>query len=405
MLKKIWCDLKMAGGYKKNVRLYPFYYFFNNMMIIGPVLVPFMLFKGLSYTEIMTLQSISAIALLVFEVPTGAISDKISRKYSLFWGALIPAVGLIFYIVFDNFWWFVAGEILFGIGMSLASGTDTSILYESLKCMKRKKDYQRVEAEASFYSFVGQAVGAIISSVLYTVNVFIPFWISVINIVISAVLALFFTDSNKNKSEHKYHAHIWNSMGVVWKSNRILWVTLFAILMGVVFRGSFWLYQPYFEEVGVDVFWFGFIFFGFNAVAALSSKYLVEKYYMTRPRRVMMWLGVLMAISFIVPAIFAVKAAIVVLALQQVVRGLYKPTQKFYINHHIDDKYRATVHSLVSLAGSLGFAVCSPAIGWYLDGRGALPTYFWLGTLTALGVVGLIILRKIEKMRKVRREN
>ena len=47
---------------------------------------------------------------------------------------------------------------------------------------------------------------------------------------------------------------------------------------------------------------------------------------------------------------FVFPAAIAILALQQIVRGLYRPTLNFYINHQIQDEYRATVISLVSLS-------------------------------------------------------
>lgn len=39
--------------------------------------------KGLSFTETMALQSVFAVAIAVFEVPTAALADKFDRKYSM----------------------------------------------------------------------------------------------------------------------------------------------------------------------------------------------------------------------------------------------------------------------------------------------------------------------------------
>jgi len=73
--------------YERNVSVFLYYRFFNNMLIIGPVLMLFLLWKGLNYTNIMVLQSISAISVLVFEVPTGIVSGSFSGKSALLFGA------------------------------------------------------------------------------------------------------------------------------------------------------------------------------------------------------------------------------------------------------------------------------------------------------------------------------
>lgn len=387
---------------ERNLSIYPYFRFFFNLLIIGPILVPYMLFKGLNYAEIMLLQSISAIAVIVFEVPTGAIADKVSRSFSLLLSGFFAAAGLLMYIIFKSFWLFAIAEILFGIGMTFSSGADAAIVYESLVKLERKKEYQKIEANAVFFVFIGHAVGSIVSSFLYTYNHFLPFWISILNIFIAIIISFGFKDVDQQKSEHRYLLHVVKSIGVAFKTPRILWTVLFATLMGFVFRTSFWLYQPYFSKVGIEVKWFGLIFFYFNITAAVSAKLLMRKFYDTRPRRVLLSLISIMAVTYLLPAIFVFPWMIALLGLQQVVRGLYSPTLRFYINHHIKDQYRATVISLVSLAASLGFAVLSPFVGINLDKFGAIPSYFLMGIVTAGGTVGLVLLRRYQKLKKLK---
>ncbi len=384
----------------KNVKLYPYFRFFFNMLIIGPILIPYMLFKGLNYSQIMLLQSISAIAVIFFEVPTGAIADKISRHLSLVCSGFFCASGLLIYIIFQSFYVFIFAEILFGIGMTFSSGADSAILYESLVKLERKKEYQKIEGQAAFNVFMGHAIGSVISSLTYSYNKFLPFWISIVNLVIAIFLSFGFSDPERKKSEHKYLIHVLKSINVVFKTPRIFWTVMFAALMGFAFRASFWLYQPYFKHVDIDVKLFGFIFLYFNLVAAFSSKYLVRKFYDTRPRKILISLGIIISLSYLLPVLIITPAAILILGLQQIVRGLYSPTLRFYINHHIKDKFRATVISLVSLAASLGFAILAPFIGISLDKLGTIPTYTWVGMFTALGITSLILLRKFQKMKK-----
>lgn len=389
---------------ERNIKVYGGFRFFFSMLIIGPILVPFMLYKGLSYSQIMLLQSISAIAVFFFEIPTGAVADKLSRRLSLMLSGLFAIGGLLFYIIFDSFLLFAAAELMFGIGLTFSSGADSAILYESLDRLNRTRDYQKIEGHTASLIFIGQAVGSVISSFLYTRSPYLPFWISMGNLVIAAFLSLGFFDPSRQKSEHTYMLHVLKSCSIAIKTPRIFWTVLFAAFMGFLTRVSYWLYQPFFQQVHIDVKWFGLIFFGFNMVAAFSSKVLVKRYYDHRPRHVMLWLAGLMAISFALPALIVMPAAIVILALQQIVRGLYRPTLRFYINHQIKDAYRATVISLVSLAASLGFALLSPLVGVLLDGRGTVPAYCVMAAFSIGGVGFFILLRRMQKVKKLRSE-
>lgn len=403
MADKIPASADQNDNLIRNIRIYPFFRLFFNLLIIGPILVPFMLFKGLSYAEIMLLQSISAISVIVFEVPTGALADKVSRSRSLQYSGFFLGFALALYVLFRSFWIFALAEIMFGIGITLSSGADAAIVYESLVRQGRKKEYQKLEAHAAFYVFLGQAAGSVLSSFLYTYNPFLPFWISIFNIGIACFLASGFTDVEREKSHQTYLLHVLKSVSIARKTPRIFWTVLFSVMMGFALRTTFWLYQPYFSRVGIEIKWFGLIFCYYNLLAAVASKFLVRRFYETRPRRVLLSLALLLSASYLLPAIFIFPWMIAVIGLQQIVRGMYTPTIRFYINHHIRDEYRATVISLVSLSASLGFALLSPLAGITLDTAGAIPTYFWVGAFTAIATLALIILRRWQKLQKIRK--
>ncbi|KLO22414.1 MFS transporter [Marinitoga sp. 1197] len=386
--------------YNKNVIIYPIYRFFINFRIIGPILIPYLLFKGLNYSQIMLLQSIYSVSIFLFEVPTGSLADKVSRKFSLFLSGIFAALGLTLYIIFNSFLIFVLAEILFGIGLTLSSGADSALLYESLIKLNRKKDFQVIEGKSNYYLFLGHAFGSILSSFLYSYNKFLPFWLSTLSVLIGSIAAFFFIETDREKSKHNYTIHIFKSFKIAINTPRIVWALLYASFYGFIYRVGFWLYQPYFSTINIDVKWYGVIFFGFNIIAAWASKYLSPKIKDTRPRKVLLSLIMLMTLSFILPVIFISKLAIAFLALQQIVRSLYRPTMNFYINHQVEDKYRATVISMVSLAANLSFAILSPFIGMALDYKGTIFTYILVGIISLTGTIELILLRKKQKKLK-----
>lgn len=386
--------------YELNVKNFVLHKFFQNMIIIGPVLMLFLLWKGLNYVQVMMLQSISAIAVIVFEVPTGVISDKITRHLSLFLGNFCMATGLIIYILGKSFTVFAIGELVFGLGMTFTSGSDTSILYESLCALGRKKEYQKIMGRAMSAMFIGQGFGSIISSILYKIHPLIPFAASVGFVFVAMWLSLRFADHGREKSEYSYLMHTFQCFKLVVTKKRIFWALGFAIAMGIVYRSSFWLYQPYFNLVELPVIWYGIVFFFFNVCAAFSSHYLVPLLQDHRPRRVLLILLLAMSASFIIPALLPHIFMIGIFGFQQLVRGLYKPTMSFYINHQVEDHNRATVSSLVSMGASLGFALFSPITGYWLDTVGAKYTYLRMGWFSTTALLVLFFLWRMHKLSK-----
>lgn len=386
--------------YEKNISIFLAYRFFNNMLIIGPILMLFLLWKGLNYTNIMLLQSISAVSVLLFEVPTGAVSDKITRHFALFMGSLLCFAGLLLYILGKHFLVFVAAEIILGLGMTFTSGSDTSLLYESLDNLGRKKEYQSILGKAMSLVFIGQGVGAVFSSLLYKVNPLIPFIISMVFLAVAMVYASLFYDRKRTENTSSYLKHVFDSAGLIFAKKRILWALAFAIVMGIAYRCSYWLYQPYFNFVDLDVAWYGLAFLFFNLVAAFSSHYLVKKFQDFRPRRVLLVLLFIMGIAYLLPVIHPALYMIPIFGLQQLVRGLYRPTMSFYINHQVMNQYRATVNSMVNMAACLGFAAFSPLAGIWLDKLGTVQTYRNMAWFTWSGFLILFILWRWHKAKK-----
>jgi MFS family permease len=382
-------------SYERNIQNYTLYRFFYGMLIIGPVITPYFRWKGLSYTEIMWLQSIAALSVVIFEVPTGVVADKISRRLSLLCAGLCLGIALTIYIQTQSFYAFAFAEALFGLGLTFGSGADSALLYESLHRLGREDEYARIDGRAASFIFAGQAVGVVISSLLYTLNPNLPFWISVGSAFTASALAMRFVEIEREKSTQSYQAHILQNLHLVIKSPRILWVMGLSALIGFASRSGFWLYEPYFTHVNIDIVWFGAIFCFFNIIAAFSAKVLVN--HIKKYRIALLVMGLLLALSFLLPTFFIMPVAIVFLALQQIVRGAYRPTLTGYINRQIKDQNRATVISIVSLSGNLSFAFFSPLLGMYLDHNGTIATYWIVGVITLTGISLLTLLRRAQK--------
>ncbi len=184
----------MTDKAKRTVRSFYLFSSFSDLLIIGPIIVLFMLGKGLSFTEIMLLQSVCALAVFLFEVPTGALADKVSRKVSLCLGAVFYALGLFIYIVGNSFIAFAIGEIVFSLGTAMKSGANTALLYDNLKHENEQERFQEVLGKGRMYMFIMQGLGSILGAFAYTVDPNLPLWISIAFMGVTVLIVLGFDE-------------------------------------------------------------------------------------------------------------------------------------------------------------------------------------------------------------------
>ena len=112
--------------------------FFFNLSALTSVITLFYLRRGLNFTQISLLGVIISLAIIIFEVPTGLVSDIIGRKKSIIFGIILLLVHATVYIFANNFITFATGILFFAIAITFFSGCVTAIIYDSLKAIKKE---------------------------------------------------------------------------------------------------------------------------------------------------------------------------------------------------------------------------------------------------------------------------
>lgn len=375
---------------KKEIKNYYAYSAFAELLIIGPILVLFLLAKGLSFTQIMLLQSIASISAFIFEVPTGVIADKYGRKFSICLGASLWGAGLIIYVLGANFYVFILAEIVFNLGSALKSGSDTALIYDALKFVNRETEFQRVEGKARSFSLYAQAIGSIVASLLYTININLPMLVSVIFMIITIIITIRFEEppieEKRGKHGLSYIKQIKESGKYIYNHEKIKAILLFSMVFFIFYRAGFWFFQPYMKTVNIPVKLFGMIFFLFNIVAALVSRYSHEIMERTKPRT-LMFMASLISISFIILGITKVWIGVFAILLQQAARGLYRPVTRKYLNKHIPSDKRATILSFQSLVTNIAVAITSPFIGMLMDSTNVYTSHLVMAIIMIISIL------------------
>jgi MFS family permease len=102
----------------------------------------FMMFfqdNGLSLQSIMILQACYSLSVGLMEIPSGYAADILGRRKTLILGCVLAFIGFSLFSISYNFWWFLAAEILLGLGNSFISGADTALMYDSLLEVKIRR--------------------------------------------------------------------------------------------------------------------------------------------------------------------------------------------------------------------------------------------------------------------------
>lgn len=387
-----------------NVRKIYLYRFAKFSYFHVPIIIIFYGSRGVGFAEAMVLQAVYYASKVASEAPTGAVADRISRRFSLFLAALVSGAGYLIIFLSHNFWAFAAGEALAGIGISLASGADSALAYDTLLAEREEKRYTSVEGRAYAARLLAFALSAPIGGLLAEFNLAWPFAATVLSCLAAGSIALALKEPTRTtqRGKPRYPEILKRSVKLLIKNREIRWLTIYSAGLFAALRLAFWVYQPFMEGAGFPYFAFGLTFAGLNLFSAAVSTQAerLERFFGEKTTLIMM--PVLLAGGFFLMSVKIAPWALSFFLLQQVPYALFEPVLKAYSNRHIASEIRATVLSLQSMAGNLVFAAVGPILGLAVD-------YLFLNhALVILGGTVLIFFIPVlaaKTFAKIRTEN
>ncbi|KNG93225.1 MFS transporter [Pseudaestuariivita atlantica] len=158
----------------RTIALYPWFKFFQNLIFWQAIWFLY-LQQVLTPSEAILLYAVYDISTTALEVPSGYLSDRVGRRFTLLVAAISGAVGSALLAVGDSFAAFAAAQFMLGAAAAFASGTDSAILYESLDDAGRSDEVERQEVRAWRFTFAALAVSAIIGGVMARAAPTLPF--------------------------------------------------------------------------------------------------------------------------------------------------------------------------------------------------------------------------------------
>lgn len=327
---------------------------------------------------VLTVMNVTASAC---EIPTGVLSDWIGRKKTLVLSFCASALAAAAYALATDTTLLFVGSVLFGVALSLMSGTDTAFVYENVESVGERDQFKKYEGHRRALGRYALVFSAVIGGVcIYFSDMHLAVAVTAGVYALAAIGSLFLSDIREHVTP--FGANVYAHIGEAWRvmrQDRVLWHMSVGTMLSdgvgnVEYRVRALLFALVMPTWAVSV--LGGIS---NLASGLGMKYahtitnrvgdapcLVHANILGRGLNILLtvtnsvYSGVIMSVSAFVT--FGVRT----IAAEDILQGRYTVDQ------------RATMGSLVGLGKSAVYSVAGVAVGFLADGIGIMYTMILL---------------------------
>lgn len=362
---------------RRNIWLSYLISFLNKLGFFGPIAALFYLdWVHLNYTQMFISEAVFSVTVFLFEIPTGVIADKFGRKASIILSGVFTTVGIYIFSNSTSFLLIIAAQIIWGIGVTLLSGADNALLYDSLLELKEEKESKKYFARQDAAGTLGTILGALVGGwfitktfVPYPASLPVTFLFTCIPIGLGVLIACLLKEPEREfKPKEKFMRLGWDGFKFLFQHKQLRLLSFNFALIGASTYFMFWFYQTLTQSVGLGIGYNGIISAGFNiaAVILLTNITKIEKWF--GMQRILFYSALVPGLFYLILGfsnnwLLAVTGIFVIMCLK-VIR---LPLLSHFINQHIESHQRATVLSGVSMLQRLCILGLYPVAGLIAD--------------------------------------
>lgn len=383
-----------------NTRYYPWYKAFVSMMAWLPIF--FLYFnEGLTFREVILLESIYYISVVILEVPSGYFSDRIGRKKTLVISSLAFAASyLAFGFWRPDFVLFAIAQILLATGFSFMSGTDTAFHYESLVDKGMEREFPDREAKVQSWSSYAGGLAALLGGLLGSVQLSYGYIVSFVFMLPALFITARFSEpTNNSEASAALPLTQLKEIGRYFKSKELVWLFLFSVVLYALIHVPYEFYQPYLSLLEQNDFnipldaalYSGVLFAGtrfLGGAVAGQSIFLANK--LGLKKLCLLALALQLGIIGILGTLLH-PLLILLILLRSVSRSITTAPVNAEIAPRLAQQHRATYFSLQSLVSRLSFSVTLIILSFSIDYQ-VINEWATLATIFRMSVVGGLII-------------
>jgi MFS family permease len=339
-----------------------------SIMVFQGYYIIFLEEQGLSFSEMGFIFAASMIATAVFDFPTGNVADKYGRKFSFLSGLVLVGGGIIVYGLTSSITFFLLAEIVAGLGMALVSGAPEAWLVDELKHVGRSEELERVFSASFSISALMGIVAGVISSVLVSYALNLPFLFGGMLALIVVVFGTLTMRENYGDADRDYRETIRQSYTYFIGKRDLKLLTLAMVLSSTAIFAMLFIYQPYMVDKGLDKEWLGLYYAAIMVSTGVGSACASKLLERIGRLSVIVLAALTVTVSALGLIIFdqLLISAVLFMALG-LGHGLIMPILMLVRNDLIPSDLRASVLSLMSTLTNTMSAAVIVSLGYLVD--------------------------------------
>lgn len=330
--------------------------------------------------------------IILGEIPTGVLADKIGAKKSFFIGVLMSIASLLILIIARSSYLFYFSNMISGIAATFFSGSDEALIFNSLKAEGKEREMEKslgiIHSSEFLISIFSLVAGSLIARNLADNEFTLLIILTILGQCIKMILLLFIRDVRPAKEDADQQGKITAGLATIRKNPSIL---LMFLNVTLVFIPSFVLFGKFQDkllvEAGLPPYLLGFLL-SLMAVLGFTASFNISR--ITKKFgsfQVLRFTGYLACASLLATAFTyqSLTAFILIMAMLKFSTALRYPIYSQISNQVFDDHSRATTISLLSVADSICDLILYSLSAWIIS-FGFTPYFLFAFAAALLGV-------------------
>lgn len=380
----------------QNIRLMYVINSFRASLLAIPILVPFFEEKGISIFQFTVLQAVFLIVVLLVEVPSGSLADSVGRKKVIIAGAIVRFLGMLLYIFANSLLLFFVVEILLGLAIAMFSGADDSLVHESYEAIGQESEYKKFKSKSIFYSGIFAIIATVIGGWLGSKDLYYPFYGQILIEVMIVISVFRLTEpprevvtTARRSVKEKLMELLGHFKHALHENASLKWLIRYKAVLGTMTFAVVWLSQPAYEEAGVGLELFGWLWAGAHLVRALAAKSAILLESKVGGRIFMVAPFVIGPVAYLILGWKVAVATLPLLYVFNFIHGSALPTLSDRMNKLTDPSNRATIISVAGMVERLLYSAVVLLIGFMAKAYSLQSAMVFNGLL--FGLSGLVL--------------
>ena len=368
--------------------------FFQVFLVLMPIIVLFFESRGLTLPEIFLLQAWFAAVVLVMEAPSGYLADLLGRKRVIVAGTFFIAVGQSILLFAEGFWQLALFESCLGLGLSLVSGSDLALLYDTELALHQDAHRKRKAVRRLFTTQnVSEALAAVTCSVLLLWSMEAAVYAQVAGGWVAFLLTFGLVEPPVARLARDSHLqNIQTVLRHLLLNGPVLRLTFLALsVWALTTMFAIWLLQKHWQELGIGIIHFGYLWGVLTFISAVAGRYALSLEDRLGSTAMLIAVGIGPVLGYIGLGALGAVGGVLVSVVFFACRGFGHVVLSDALNKRVSSEFRATANSFANLGFRAAFALTAPLVAGALSLWGMETTFLLLAGMSLLIFATLVV--------------